>query len=139
MRNVYIQDADVYVPISQMSNVPISVGFDLNSMLYALPEVHNITKEMRQGKRQRKITTDPSNRMDSFLLPYLYIAKLLLTHGYCAPDNPWKKYGGWESPIFFENLNANINNQLFAERLLNFTEHQGASSFGVVRFYYHKS
>jgi hypothetical protein len=60
--------------------------------------------------------------------------KLLLTHGYCAGDNPFQKFPEeWESAIYFEHPNANINNQQFAQELYDFVNTMDASSFGVVR------
>ena len=132
----------------------VTVTYNLNEKLNAIETVSIATKEMRHGVRpnlaKKNITAGSSTlswqpQKISQIIFYIDFGifrnfsdintgKLLLTHGYCASDNPWEKYpDDWTDAIYFSNPNQNINNQEFAQRLYEFVEKSDLSSFGVVR------
>jgi hypothetical protein len=121
LKNVFIQDTHTHIPVGRISKISLFTKENMNTFVDNLGPVTEISKEMKQGRRTVKKLYDTAN------------PKLLLTHGYCADENPWKHTQDiWTNPIYFEDLEANIDNQAFAQKLLAFATESGATSFGVI-------
>jgi hypothetical protein len=60
-------------------------------------------------------------------------AKLIALHGYCAGTNPWAAYAqDFTNAMFFEDKNANRNNNDYAALVHNFAETNQVISYGLI-------
>jgi len=126
LRGVYLQDAYVYVPATQMAAIPVKSTPQVNLLAESLhfnPELE-ITREMKVG------IAPPSMflRNASSTAP-----NLLLSHGYCSEGNPWKNSGhAWNRPAFFEDQKANLPNERFADKLLQYAKELNMDAFSII-------
>mmetsp|Transcript_7767 Transcript_7767/g.10728 ORF Transcript_7767/g.10728 Transcript_7767/m.10728 type:complete len:685 (-) Transcript_7767:61-2115(-) len=133
LKNVYIQDADNFVPIDQADAIPVQTpsSLNLNAHMAALNlKVTEITKEMRQGKMpaqlQEKLTKKLAGDAD-------HKGGIILLHGYCSDSNPWETYAeDWTDAYYFINPGASISNDEFAKKVVEFAEQNGLDSFSLV-------
>jgi len=125
LKNVYISDATVHVPVSQISEIPVQMTTKGKSLMAAIPRQKldiPITKEMRQGVRPSRDHINKTAASPS----------LMLVHGYCAGENPFQKYDDFTDASFFLQKLASLDNNKFAELVSTHADSLGMKSFGII-------
>jgi len=123
LKNVAVQESVNFIPVSQIPEIKVQISEETNKKINSLNfVVTGITKEMREGVR----TLQPVN--DS-----VAVRKLVLIHGYCAGENPFQPNAAqFTDAVFFSNPNANLGNNAFAQKVADFVNSQGITSFGAI-------
>lgn len=71
LKNVYIADATVHVPVTEMAEIPVTMTNKAAKLLMAIPPKKMnipITKEMRQGVRPSRAHVNRTQGKDTFYL-----------------------------------------------------------------------
>jgi len=125
LRNVYISDATVHVPVTEMTEIPVTMTNQASKLLMAIPAKKMnipITKEMRQGVRPSRAHV---NRTEA-------APTLMMVHGYCADSNPFNKFGDFTNAAFFLEKMATRDNNKFSELVAEYANTLGMTSFGII-------
>lgn len=121
LKEVVLQETNSFIPVAETSEIQVESNSRLALNIVNLRNVKEISKEMKFGKSLLQRTNATENR------------KVILTHGYCSGENPWSKQKElFTDAAFFLKANANMNNQQFAESILQFAEKEGITSFGLI-------
>jgi len=123
LNGVYLSDVDTQFPVTnEMNNIPVQ---NSNIEIELTPEMRTmeITDEMRFGVNPLK----KNNATE------LIDGALVLIHGYCSQSNPFKAFQeDFTNAYFFDNPNANLGNDEFANRVLAFVATRGIGSFSII-------
>jgi len=57
---------------------------------------------------------------------------IILLHGYCSTENPWKGTGDFTNAYYFLQSKASSTNDQFAQLVLQFAANNGISSFSLI-------
>eukprot|EP00052_Salpingoeca_macrocollata_P027482 m.261117 g.261117 ORF g.261117 m.261117 type:complete len:684 (-) comp22745_c3_seq2:96-2147(-) len=130
LQNVYVQDANSMVPVSQAASMlvamPADVARTINSTVHAMLASGykgEISKTMRQGHPPAYLTA-PRNATNS--------GKLILLHGYCAKQNPFlERASDFTDALYFLDASQARPTDDFAKLVVEFAEKQGLTSYGL--------
>lgn len=119
LQNVYVQEVNSMVPVTQAASIPVkfSDDYELKSAMGLLGTSYagEITEEMRFGVRPAKfanMTAAPANG-----------PTLVLVHGYCATQNPFQTYAeDWTDAVFFLRGGQSMAHDEFAQYVVQFAE-----------------
>ncbi|KAM9981048.1 hypothetical protein ACTFIY_003370 [Dictyostelium cf. discoideum] len=113
VKNVQVSDLDTFIPLSNTtstSNVKMIGEYkDVRTIVHS-PPLHEITKEMRDGKMPKELADRIGKSTGN--------GKLILTHGYCS-EGVWP-IEDFENSVEFQDFNQNRGNDEFAQILANF-------------------
>jgi len=123
LNNVYLADMDTNYAVTQVGNkIPV-----LNSQLKGLKLHHTmrkmaITNEMKFGVLPPK----PNNTL-------AIDGALVLLHGYCAGNNPWKATSSaFTGAYYFEDSRANLSHDQFSKKVVTYVGANNIGSFSVI-------
>eukprot|EP00817_Percolomonadidae_sp_ATCC50343_P006788 CAMPEP_0117422914 /NCGR_PEP_ID=MMETSP0758-20121206/3672_1 /TAXON_ID=63605 /ORGANISM="Percolomonas cosmopolitus, Strain AE-1 (ATCC 50343)" /LENGTH=614 /DNA_ID=CAMNT_0005205847 /DNA_START=360 /DNA_END=2204 /DNA_ORIENTATION=- len=132
LRNVYIQDVSVSVPLASRDTIKLNIkNCCRTKMLEHFMNRHEVvafngllSEDMLMGVRPEKYRPGNLTRASGH--------KLILSHGYCAEGSPFpaEDFNKENNVELFDDPNANRNNDDFAIRLGTFAE--AFDSFSVV-------
>jgi len=123
LKNVYLTDLASWLPVTQMSEIPVTMQASIDYMMkkLTLAGVPEITEEMLMGKRPQNFTVGAGD------------GDIILLHGYCAGGNPWQSSPSqWTRPYFFSNPNANIGHDEYAMLVTAWVDKNGVDAFSGV-------
>lgn len=125
LKNVYVQDAYTMIPVSEVSEIPVTVSEQqLTSSVSMLGSVSEITLEMKQGVMPAHIAAQLNSTATG---------SVVLVHGYCAGSNPWADaQHQWTNAHYFSNPNSNLQNQHFADKVASFASSKGLAKYSLV-------
>jgi hypothetical protein len=129
LKNVYVQEINSMVPVTQAASIAVKFGchLALNNTLGMLSAAYNgeMTEEMRFGVRPapRNMTAAPSNA-----------PTLVLVHGYCATQNPFQKFPeDWTDAVFFLRGGQSMTHDEFSNYVVQFAEEtNGMTTYSLV-------
>eukprot|EP01116_Phalansterium_solitarium_P011644 TRINITY_DN27396_c0_g1_i1.p1 TRINITY_DN27396_c0_g1~~TRINITY_DN27396_c0_g1_i1.p1 ORF type:complete len:678 (-),score=219.27 TRINITY_DN27396_c0_g1_i1:561-2594(-) len=131
LRNVVLQDLKTYMPVAQADSIPVTARLSLGIIQRALhllkqrPNVSTeITEAMRWGVRPAKYAH--RKLVGAGPIP------LLVTHGYCASDNPWQGHSDYADAYFFVDKDASRSTDDFAQMLYAFSESNKLTAFSAL-------
>jgi len=117
LRNIRVQDADTFIPLSQLNTLPIRAA---RLPVTAKSMVTAVSDDMLMGTQPEAATTNAVN--------YVGGNKLMLVHGYCS--SPVWSSSQFTGDVLFEDYNQNRSHNDFATRIRDFGDQY--DSFGVV-------
>jgi len=129
LRNVLLQDMDVYVPIAQASKMHVT-PFP-GTLIPEFPAMLDleITKEMRQGVFPKQLERNLANVINATKAP----PTLLLVHGYCSDVNPWSKYASdFSDAAFFLEPLSSLSHDKFSQKVIQFADNQGMTKWSGI-------
>jgi len=126
LKNVVIQDIQVYVPVAQAKEIPVIASEGTFPIVFG-PMNIEITKEMRQGAFPKELEEKYAMNKSAAA------PTLVLVHGYCTDVNPWIKFKqDFTDAAFFLEPSASLTNQQFSNLVMKSVEGLGMTSFGGI-------
>lgn len=123
LKNVYVQDSNSFVPISQKSSINVDMKSPVNAIVSRIltKGIPEITEEMLNGVRPPMPVSNTTNACN-----------LVLIHGYCAGSNPWQEHApnDFTNACFFLFKDGNLLNDAYAMKVADYTKN--LASFGGV-------
>eukprot|EP01119_Soliformovum_irregulare_P007176 TRINITY_DN1957_c0_g1_i1.p1 TRINITY_DN1957_c0_g1~~TRINITY_DN1957_c0_g1_i1.p1 ORF type:complete len:654 (-),score=206.29 TRINITY_DN1957_c0_g1_i1:114-2075(-) len=124
VKNVYIQDAYVYIPLDTLDVSSVAMTATQTRRLSQLPKVPSleVTREMKVGRVPAEFNLTRSS---------VAAPTLMMVHGYCSDGNPFPTQH-FTNAAFFSKPKANLSNQNFTKEVAAYAATLSMDAYSII-------